>query len=283
MRKSKASALNKVLVLAAAVILAGAFIGCSGKKGAASTEQVVKVGLVGEEMRATWDKTTEILAAQGIKLELINFSDYAVPNRALADGEIDLNSFQHNAFLEDEVASHGYKISSVGNTVLFFMGAYSKKIQSLSELKDGDTVVIMNDPTNGGRALKVLESAGVFTLDSSKGNTPTVRDIVSNPKNIKIVEVEAPLVYRTLDDPLTTAAVSNSTFVVDAGDIPTQAAIYIKDIDDSDKPYINIIVGRDADRNNELLKKVIAAYQSNAVKAVIENQPPLTGIALPAW
>jgi D-methionine transport system substrate-binding protein len=272
---------NRAILFTLVVMLVLA--GCSGKKGAASPEQVVKVGLVGEEMRTTWEKTAEILAAQGIKLDLVNFNDYAVPNRALADGEIDLNSFQHNAFLEDEVASHNYKISSFGNTVVFFMGVYSRKLQNLSELKDGDTVVIMNDPTNGGRALKVLESAGVFTIDPSKGNTPTIKDIISNPKNIKIVEVEAPMVYRTLDDPVTAAAVSNSTFVVSAGDVPTKEAIYIKSIDDSDKPYINIIVGRDADRNNELLKKVIAAYQSDAVKAVVENEPPLAGIALPAW
>jgi D-methionine transport system substrate-binding protein len=234
-------------------------------------------------MKPTWEKTAEILAAQGIKLELVNFNDYEVPNRALAGGEIDLNSFQHNAFLEDEIANHGYKISSFGNTVVFFMGVYSRKISNLNELKDNDTIVIMNDATNGGRALKVLESAGVFTLDPAKGNTPTVRDIINNPKNLRIVEVEAPLVYRMLDDPVTAAAVANSTYVVDAGDNPGKAAIYIKNIDDTDKPYINIIVGRDADRNNELLKKVVAAYQSDAVKKVIEDEQPLTGIALPAW
>ena len=274
---------KRIAVTVLTVLVTLVLFGCGGKKEPASAEQLVKVGLVGEEMRATWDKTVEILAAQGIKVELINFSDYAAPNRALEDGEIHLNSFQHNAFLADEVANHGYKISNFGNTVIFFMGVYSKKIKNLNELKNGDTVVIMNDPTNGGRALKVLESAGVFKLDPAKGNTPTIKDIIDNPKNIKIVEVEAPLVYRTLDDPVTAAAVANSTFVVDAGDIPTKAAIYIKEIDDSDKPYINIIVGRDADRNDETLKKVIAAYQSDEVRAVVENEPPLTGIALHAW
>jgi len=273
--------MNRTRVTALVLALAIVFLGCQGKKG--STEQVVKVGLVGEEMSATWEKTAEILAAQGIKVELVYFNDYAVPNRALADKEIDLNSFQHNAFLEDEVANHGYKISNFGNTVIFFLGVYSHKIKNLSELKNGDSIVIMNDPTNGGRALKVLESAGIFKLDPSKGNVPTVGDIIDNPKNIKIIEVEAPLVYRTLDDPVTAAAVSNSTFVVSAGDVPTREAIYIKNIDDSDKPYINIIVGRDEDRGNELLQKVIAAYQSDAVKKVVLDEPPLTGIALPAW
>ena len=275
---------KRILFLFLMVII-GLF-GCNNKKsknGNASEDRIVKVGLVGEEMRTTWDKTAEILAAQGIKLELITFNDYSIPNRALAEGEIDLNSFQHNAFLDNEVASHGYKISNFGNTVLFFLGVYSRKITDLNDLKNGDVIVIMNDPTNGGRALKVLESAGIFKIDSSKGSNPTVRDIIDNPKNIKIIEVEAPLVYRTLEDPKTAAAVVNSTFVVSAGGIPTKEAIYIKEIDDSDRPYINIIVGRNADKDNELLKKVIAAYQSDAVKYVIENEPPLAGIALPVW
>jgi len=256
---------------------------CKGKSNNAPVIPTVKVGLVGEEMRTTWDKTAQILSDSGIKLELITFNDYSIPNRALSNGEIDLNSFQHNAFLDNEVAGNGYKISNFANTVLFFLGVYSHKIRDLSELKNGDAIVIMNDPTNEGRALKVLESAGVFKLDSSKGDNPTVRDIIDNPKNIKIIEVEAPLVYRTLDDPKTAAAVVNSTFVVSAGGVPIKEAIYIKEIDDSDAPYINIIAGRDADKDNELIKKVIAAYQSDAVKQVIENEPPLAGIALPAW
>lgn len=256
---------------------------CKGKSNNAPVIPTVKVGLVGEEMRTTWDKTAQILSDSGIKLELITFNDYSIPNRALSNGEIDLNSFQHNAFLNNEVAGNGYKISNFANTVLFFLGVYSHKIRDLSELKNGDAIVIMNDPTNEGRALKVLESAGVFKLDSSKGDNPTVRDIIDNPKNIKIIEVEAPLVYRTLDDPKTAAAVVNSTFVVSAGGVPIKEAIYIKEIDDSDAPYINIIAGRDADKDNELIKKVIAAYQSDAVKQVIENEPPLAGIALPAW
>jgi D-methionine transport system substrate-binding protein len=267
------------------IIIIG-LLGCNNKKSKndnASADPIVKVGLVGEEMKTTWDKTAQILAEQGIKLELITFNDYSIPNRALAEGEIDLNSFQHNAFLENEVASHGYKISNFANTVLFFLGVYSKKITDLNDLKNGDVVVIMNDPTNGGRALKVLESAGVFKLDASKGDNPSVRDIIENPKNIKIIEVEAPLVYRTLEDPKTAAAVVNSTFVVSAGGVPAKEAIYIKEIDEFDKPYINIIVGRNADKDNELLKKVIAAYQSDAVKYVIENEPPLAGIALPVW
>jgi D-methionine transport system substrate-binding protein len=279
MKKRKTAALP-----ALALIMALALPGCGGDKAEPAAETVVKIGVVGEEVVSAWNKAAESLAEEGIKLELQNFSDYAVPNRALADGDIDLNSFQHDAFLQDEIANHGYQISSFGNTVIFFLGVYSNKIESLDELKDGDTVVIMNDATNGGRALKVLETAGVFTLDPAKGNVPTVNDITDNPKNIKIVEVDAAQTYRTLDDPLVAAAVVNSTFVVDAGGIPSQEAIYIKPIDPvGDKPYINLVVGRNADKDNETLKKVVAAFQSDSVARVIYEEKPLAGIALPAW
>jgi D-methionine transport system substrate-binding protein len=276
-----------ILLIALAILAAFTLTGCGGSKTASAApaaETVVKIGVMGDEVVPAWNKAAESLAPQGIKIELVNFSDYSVPNRALADGDIDLNSFQHDAFLQDEIANHGYKISIFGNTVIFFLGVYSHKIDSLDQLKNGDTIVIMNDATNGGRALKVLESAGVFTLDPSKGNVPTVNDIVSNPKNIKIVEVDAAQTYRQLDDPLVAAAVVNSNFVVDAGGFPDLDAIYIKPIDAvTDLPYINTVVGRDADRNNETLKKVVAAFQTDAVAKVVKEEAPLKGTALPAW
>ncbi|MDR2551892.1 MAG: MetQ/NlpA family ABC transporter substrate-binding protein [Treponema sp.] len=282
MRKEKASGGTAAAVLMA-LALASLIPGCTKQNGVPGG-QVVRIGLVGEELRTAWTKTAESLVSQGIKLELVNFSDYAVPNRALEDGEIDLNAFQHDAFLQAEIANHGYRISSFGSTVLFFLGVYSSKIKSLEELKDGDTVVIMNDATNGGRALRVLESAGVFTVDPAKGHTPTVADIIDNPKGIKIVEVDAAQTFRTLEDPQVAAAVVNSTFVVDAGGVPAKDAIYIKPIDPiSDKPYINIVVGRTADRDNETLKQVVAAFHTEEVARVIQEEPPLTGIALPAW
>jgi D-methionine transport system substrate-binding protein len=270
------------------LVILTVFAACAVVFAAPSKEQsgrtVVKVGLVGEEQRPAWDEAVKLLEKDNIKVELVNFSDYAVPNRALSEGEIDLNSFQHDAFLQDEIKNQKYEITAIGNTVIFFLGVYSHKIKNLGELKDGDTVVIMNDATNGGRALKVLEAAGVFQVDPSKGNTPAVRDIISNPKNIKIVEVDAAQTWRTLDDPVVAAAVVNSTFVVDAGGVPSRDAIFIKPIDPAgDKPYINLIVARTKDKDNPVYKKVVAAFQSPEVTRVINEEPPLKGIALPAW
>ncbi|MDR2049891.1 MAG: MetQ/NlpA family ABC transporter substrate-binding protein [Treponema sp.] len=274
----KKTALVLLAVFAACAVV---FAGPSGEK---SGQTVVKIGLMGEELRPAWTEAGKLLEKDNIKLDLVNFSDYAVPNRALSDGDIDLNSFQHDAFLQSEIANQKYEITAVGNTVIFFLGVYSHKIKSLGELKNGDTIVIMNDATNGGRALKVLEAAGVFALDPSKGNTPTIRDITSNPKNIKIVEVDAAQTWRTLDDPAVAAAVVNSNFVVDAGGVPARDAIFIKPIDPvGDKPYINLVAARIKDKDNPVYKKVIAAFQSPEVARVINEETPLKGIALPAW
>jgi D-methionine transport system substrate-binding protein len=275
--------MKKIIFVLTAVFTVCAAI-FAGPQGQSSGQTTVKIGLMGEELKPAWTEAAKLLEKDNIKLDLVNFSDYAVPNRALADGDIDLNSFQHDAFLQNEISNQKYEITAIGNTVIFFLGVYSHKIKNLNELKNGDTVVIMNDATNGGRALKVLETAGVFTLDPSKGNVPTIRDIVSNPKDIKIVEVDASQTWRTLDDPTVAAAVVNSNFVVDGGGVPSRDAIYIKPIDQvGDKPYINLVAARTRDKDNPIYKKVIAAFQTVEVARVITDEPPLKGTALPAW
>ncbi|MDR2259239.1 MAG: MetQ/NlpA family ABC transporter substrate-binding protein, partial [Treponema sp.] len=237
--------MKKVVSILLILLAGGAAAFAGAKQESAAGTTVVKLGVMGEELKPAWTAAGKALEKEGIKIEFVTFSDYAVPNRALQDGDIDLNSFQHDAFLQNEIRNQKYDLTAIGNTVIFFLGVYSHKIKSLDELKNGDTVVIMNDATNGGRALKVLEAAGVFTLDPSKGNVPTIRDIVSNPKNIKVVEVDASQTWRTLDDPQVAAAVVNSNFVVDGGGVPARDAIYIKPIDkEGDKPYINIAVAR---------------------------------------
>jgi D-methionine transport system substrate-binding protein len=276
--------MKKALSILLILLAGGAAVFAGAKQESSAGVTVVKLGVMGEELKPAWTAAGKALEKEGIKIEFVTFSDYAVPNRALQDGDIDLNSFQHDAFLQNEIRNQKYDLTAIGNTVIFFLGVYSHKIKSLDELKNGDTVVIMNDATNGGRALKVLEAAGVFTLDPSKGNVPTVRDIVSNPKNIKVVEVDASQTWRTLDDPQVAAAVVNSNFVVDGGGVPARDAIYIKPIDkEGDKPYINIAVARTKDKDNPVYKKVIAAFQTEEVTKVITDEPPLKGTALPAW
>ncbi|MDR2864716.1 MAG: MetQ/NlpA family ABC transporter substrate-binding protein [Spirochaetaceae bacterium] len=245
-------------------------------------QKIVKVGITGAETRPIWEVVQKNLddGKSDIKIELVEFSDYTIPNQALADEEIDLNGFQHNAFLAAEIAAKKFQLTAIGDTMISFLGVYSDKIKNLQELKKGDTIVIPNDATNGGRALKVLEAAGIIKLDPAKGHLPTVADITSNPLDIKILEVDASQVVRVLPD--VAAGIANSNYIIDAGKVPLDEAIFIKPIDkDADKPYINILAARTKDKDDPVYKAIVSAYQQPNVAEVIRTY--YKGASLPAW
>ena len=138
----------------------------------------VKLGVVGSIYEDLWAPAKEALKDEGIDLEIVQFSDYVTPNNALANGEIDLNAFQHRIYLQSEIENYGYEIQPIGNTFIIPLNLYSDKVSSVDEIKDGDTVAIPDDLTNGGRALKVLEAAGLITLKAdatSRLTTPRSR------------------------------------------------------------------------------------------------------------
>lgn len=220
----------------------------------------VKIGVVGENNNE-WKATAKRLEKEGIKLTLVKFADYTLPNRALNDGEIDINSFQHQAYLKSDSEEHGYDLVSVGNTYIAVMGAYSDKIKTMDELKEGDTIAIPNDPTNGGRALKLVEKAGVIKLDPSKGYIPTVRDITENPKNIKFYEVDAGNTPSLIPD--VAVSIINSNYANDNNLDPLKDSIFT-DVTgelDQNNPYINIVAAKSDKKDDENIKKVIKAYQ----------------------
>lgn len=242
-------------------------------------EVVIKLGVVGEN-NEQWDPVIEKLAEDNIKLELVKFADYSLPNRALNDGEIDLNAFQHYAYLNKDVESNGYKIEAIGETLVAPLGVFSNKIKDLSELKDGDTIAIPNDATNGGRALKVLEAAGVIKVDPAAGYTPTLNDITENPKNIKFEEVEAANTASLLPD--VTAALINGGHAIDNGLNPKTDSIYLEKVEGgSENPYINVIVARTEDKDNENYKKVVEYFRTPEVAQKIEEV--YKGAYLPTW
>ncbi len=242
-------------------------------------EVVIKLGVVGEN-NEQWDPVIEKLAEDNIKLELIKFADYSLPNRALNDGEIDLNAFQHYAYLNKDVESNGYKIEAIGETLVAPLGVFSNKIKDLSELKDGDTIAIPNDATNGGRALKVLEAAGVIKVDPAAGYTPTLNDITENPKNIKFEEVEAANTATLLPD--VAAALINGGHAIDNGLNPKTDSIYLEKVEGgSENPYINVIVARTEDKDNENYKKVVEYFRTPEVAQKIEEV--YKGAYLPTW
>lgn len=238
----------------------------------------VKLGVTGDDT-TVWDNVKERLEKEGIEIEYVKFTDYAQPNAALADKSIDLNSFQHQIFLDSYNEEHKTEIVSIGNTVNAPLGIYSKKVKDVKEVKEGDLIIIPDDPTNGGRALLLLQSAGLIKVDESKGYRPTVSDIVENKLNLEIKEVNASQTARSLDD--TVLSVINSGVATEAGLTPAKDSIFLEPVDEKSKPYVNIIAVRKEDENNELYNKIVDFYQTEETKKVIEDH--FKGSIVPAW
>ncbi|MGX4686821.1 MetQ/NlpA family ABC transporter substrate-binding protein [Vagococcus sp. JNUCC 83] len=267
-------------ILSVLLIITGCGSGSSDSSKDSSSEKnkTVKLGIVGSDTDV-WDSVKKRLKDEGINLEYVKFTDYSQPNVALDNGDIDLNSFQHQYFLDNFNAEHGTDLVSIGNTVNAPLGIYSEKIKDVKELKDGDTVSIPNDVTNGGRALLLLQTVGLIKVDPAKKQAPTVSDITENKLNLKIEELDASQTPRSLQD--VAAAVINSGVAVDAGYSPVKDAIYLEPVDETSKPYVNIIVVRKEDENNKTYAKIVEAYQTEDTKKVIEETSK--GSSIPAW
>lgn len=262
------------------VALAGVATACSkgeAKKGEGETK-TVKLGIIGDDTDV-WDDVKNRLKDEGIKLEYVKFSDYNQPNSALADGSIDLNAFQHQFFLDNYNKEHGTDLVSIGNTVNAPMAIFSEKIKDIKDVKDGGEAAIPNDVTNGGRALLLLQTAGLIKIDEKAGITPTVSDITENSKNLKITELDASQTARALQD--VDLSVINSGVAVDAGFNPQKDSIFAEPVDENSKPYVNIIVSRKEDEKNETYQKIVDAYQTDETKKVIDETSKNT--SFPAW
>ena len=241
----------------------------------------IKIGVCGEKNEVLEDIAKRFEKDTGKKIKIVSFSDYNQPNEALKAGDIDLNAFQHKKFLEDYNKSHKTDIVAVGDTLLAPMGIYSDKIKDVKELKDGDKIAIPNDPTNGARALFLLQSAGLIEVDGKEGDAITVADIKKNPKNLEIIELDASQTARNLTE--VAASVINSGVAVDAGFVPTEDAIYLEDKDDPAKAiYVNIIAARKEDKDSKTIENFIKNYyQTDETKKLVEKETK--GSEIPAW
>ena len=244
----------------------------------AEGSEPIKIGVVGE-VNEVWEFVKEKLAAEDIKIELVKFTDYATPNVALAEGELELNSFQTKIFMEAFNEDHGENLVAIADTVIAPLGIYSSTIQDVSEIKENDVIAIPNDVSNEGRALLLLQTAGLIEVDPSKGQVPVVEDITSNPLNLSFETLDSSQTARALED--VTASVINSGMAVDAGFIPTEDAVFLEPVTDSSDPYYNAIVSREEDKDNEVFKKIIEAYQAEDTKEVIEETSK--GSSIPVW
>ena len=251
---------------------------CSKKEN--SEDNVVRVGFYADAHYQIWNPIASNLAKEGIILELVSFANTRMPNQALNNGDIDLNAFQHHAYFNDEVKNNGYDIVPIADTFIVVMNIYSQKISNVSELKKGDKVAIPNDPSNEGRALKVLESAGLIKVKPEVGDLPSISDIIENPLGLNILAVEIGSVPSYL--PEVACAVINAHVAIDFGLNPGSDYIF------QDNPsiysgnaFVNLIAARTEDKDKEIYKKIIKAYQSEAVEEIYANN--FKGSYLPTW
>ncbi len=268
--------MKKTLIASLAALAAVGFLaGCGGDKAASSAPAkspsadkaaTIKVGVSPVPHKEIIDTVKDKLAKDGVNVEVVEFTDYVQPNLALNDKSLDANYFQHKPYLDEFCKSRGLKLVSLGTVHLEPMSVYSTKIKALKDLPDGAHVTIPNDPTNGGRALLVLQSAGLIKLKEGAPITATPQDIADNPKNLKFSELEAPQLPRSLED--SDIAIINMNFALEAK-IDPKSAIYTEG---SDSPYANIVAVREGDENRPELQKLMKALNSKEVKDFIEKK-----------
>lgn len=271
---------NKIIAgLLALTLVAGVVTGC-GKKEESSNDAgtTVRIGLTGTIYEDIWNPIAEDLKEEGIQIELVQFSDFSLPNQALAAGDIDLNAFQHHAYFNSDVESNGYDIVPIGDTFVIAMNIYSNKITDVSELKDGDKVAVPNDASNEGRALKVLESAGILNIKESAGNNPEITDIESYNVQIELVEANAADLCALLPD--VEAAVINGNYALDYGIDPNEEAIFAEK-NYADDSYFCLIAARSDEADSEVYKKIVEAFQSENTKKIFKDE--FKGFFVPAW
>lgn len=239
----------------------------------------IKIGVVGEFNEVLEEVIKRYEEGTGNTAELVKFADYNQPNEALASGDIDLNAFQHHKFLNEFNEDRGSDLVAIGDTMLAPIALYSNKVGSLDELAEGAKIALPNDPSNGSRALFLLQDAGLITVEGEPGDIIGLENVTENAKNLELIEMDASETARSLDD--VDAAVVNDTFALDAG-LDKDTSIYTEDPkSDSVKQYINVIAARKEDENNETYKEFVKYYQSEETKEDFETYTK--GSWIPAW
>jgi D-methionine transport system substrate-binding protein len=238
--------------------------------------ETIKVGVTAGPHAQIMEAVKPIAAKNGLDIQIVEFSDYVVPNAALEAGDLQANSFQHQPYLDNQKADRGYKIETAALTVNFPIGIYSKKYKSWDAVPQGGALSIPNDPTNGGRVLLLLRDKGALKLKDGVGFKPSVADITDNPKKLKIAEIDAAQTPRTLDD--VDAAAVNTNYATQAGLDPVKDAILRED---PKGPYANIIAVRAVDKDKPWVKTLVDSYHAPEIREFILTK--FKGAVLPAW
>ncbi|HEY9066709.1 MAG TPA: MetQ/NlpA family ABC transporter substrate-binding protein [Burkholderiaceae bacterium] len=262
-------ALARTFAGAALALLTGGFA-------QAETTTTIRIAVTAGPHAQIAEVAKKVAERDGLTLKIVEFQDYIQPNAALDAGDVEANSYQHQPFLDSQIKARGYRISAVGETITAPLGFYSKRVKSLADLPKGGRVGIQNDPSNSGRALRLLEKSGAIKLKPNAGISATVADVVDNPKGLQIVQVEAAQLPRTLDD--LDASAINTNYATQAGLVPTRDAIALED---AKSPYANVIAVRTADKDKPWVPKLVKAFQSPDVKKFVEAN--FAGSLIPAF
>lgn len=244
--------------------------------GTAAQAETIRVGVTAGPHAEILDVVKKVGAERGLDIRPVEFTDYVIPNQALAAGEIEANSFQHEPYLRNQVAKTGWKLAPVALTIGSPMGFFSQKYKSFDELPKGATIAIQNDPSNGARSLRLLGAGNVVTLKDPKSLTVSLLDIVGNPKGYKFVELDAAQLARSLPD--VDAAAVNNNYAVQAGLDPVNGTILKETLD---TPYVNILAVREGDKDRPWVRQLIDAYHSEPVKAFVQQR--FKGAYVAAW
>ena len=270
----KKSSLRKSILASLAVVpLAALLAGCAGNAGSsgdAPENETVKIGVVGAS-DPYWEIYVEAAADEGITVELVDFSDYNQPNPALAEGEIDLNHFQHIIYLAQFNEANEQDLVPIGATAIYPLGLYSTQYEDVEDIPDGATVAVPNDPSNLARALLVLQSADLITLKGGGSTYSTTSEIDESKSRVKVTELDPTLTATSLPD--VAAAIINNDFIVDSGLEATDAIAQDDPSDPNSLPYVNIFAARSEDADNKTYKKLVEIYQETkaVTDGVVEN------------
>ena len=259
--------MKKIIVIALVAILSVVSVFAQAAAETQSSTTKIVVGATPEPHAALLSLVVDDLAAQGIILEIKEFTDYVTPNDAVEYGEIDANYFQHIPYLESFNTEHGYHLVNAGGIHVEPIALYSSKYSSLSDLPNGAVIAIPNDPTNEGRALLLLQSAGLIKLRADAGLEAIPLDITENPKNFKFSEIEAATLPRVLSD--VDAAIINGNYAIPAGLVATRDGLFVEG---ADSPYVNVIAVKEGNENNPAIKALIEALKSDEVAAFVAEK-----------
>lgn len=244
----------------------------------AAEPEVIRVGVTAGPHAEIIDVVRKVAAERGLQIEPIEFTDYVIPNQALANGDIEANSFQHEPYLRNQIAKTGWKLVAVGQTIASPMGFYSKKYKAFGDIPDRASLAMPNDPTNGARSLQILAASGFITLRDPSNVTASVADIVANLKRFRFIELDAAQITRSLPD--VDAAAINNNYAVQAGLDPVGETL-IRESEELYARWVNIIAVREADKDKRWVAQLVDAYRSGAVRDFVLAR--FKGAYVPAW